>query len=426
MAGRALRYDDPAMPIDRPTASSLAVLLAIALLSLTSGVAAAAGEGDTDGDGLWDRFEERWGATDPEMRDTDRDGIKDGLEDEDGDRLSNLGEQRFRTDPTNPDTDGDGKRDGAEDFNRNGKPNAADQDTRPAPKDLTPDPADAFYDWPESYSNGCHTSADSAIIRPCTYGKAKARTRVAIFGDSHALQWLPALDKAGTQEGWAITSLTKSACPSVDVTFSGGAYDEFAKPCRRWRAAVLEWLAENPHDVVIISNAGRYPVTDEAGERVYGEAKEPLWQDGLARVIEALPPETRAVVLADTPNLERNPVSCLAKAGVMISDCTTRRGRALFPEHDEAERETAEANGAVFASLTDNVCPYDPCPVVSESTLMWRNESHLTATFAQQLWPAMRDIVADALATDEAEAPDVDAAEEAWPASDEARENAEG
>ena len=81
----------------------------------------------------------------------------------------------------------------------------------------------------------------------------------------------------------------------------------------------------------------------------------------------------------------------------LISDCTTRRGQALFPEHDAAERETAEANGAVFASLTENVCPYDPCPVVSESTLMWRNESHLTATFAQQLWPAMRDIVRDAL-----------------------------
>ena len=110
------------------------------------------------------------------------------------------------------------------------------------------------------------------------------------------------------------------------------------------------------------------------------------------------------MVLAYTPNLRRNPVSCLAQSGVMLSDCTTRRGQALFPEHAEAERETAQANGAIFASLTENVCPYDPCPVVSESTLMWRNESHLTATFAQQLWPAMRDIVAGALVTDDSAA----------------------
>ncbi len=391
---------------------TLSVLLACALLLLPAGTFAQ-GQGDTDGDGLWDRFESRWGATDPEKRDSDRDGIKDSLEDEDGDRLSNLGEQRFKTDPTDPDSDGDGVRDGAEDSNENGIPNAADQDTRPVPRPLDPLPRDAFYDQPESYSNGCHTTVDSAVIRPCTYGRKKSETRVALFGDSHALQWLPALDKAGRREGWAITTLTRSACPSVDVTFSGAAYDDYAAPCARWRESALEWLVENPHDVVIVSNAGRYPLTDEAGERVYGEAKEPLWQSGLERVLQALPDETQAVVLADTPNLRRNPVSCLAQTDVMLSDCTTRRGQALFREHDEAERETAEANGAIFSSLTEHVCPYDPCPVVSESTLMWRNESHLTATFAQQLWPAMRDIVRDASAMSASEVPEEAKATEA-------------
>ena len=373
-------------------------VLGLACASVLSAPVALGGDGDTDGDGLWDRFEERWGATDPEKRDSDWDGIKDALEDEDGDRLSNLGEQRFRTNPTNPDSDGDGVRDGQEDHNGNGVPNAVDQDRRPVPKDLRPDPLEAFWDVPESYSNGCHTSASSAIIRPCAYGKKGADTTIAIFGDSHALQWLPALDKAGRQEGWEVTTLTKSACPSVDVSFAGAAYDEYARPCRRWRANALEWLAENPHDVVIVSNAGRYPLTDESGERVRGEAKESLWQAGLERVLTALPEQTQAVVLADTPNLRKDPASCLAGFRVMLSDCTTRRGQALFLEHDEAERATAEANGAVFASLTEHVCPYDPCPVVSEDTLMWRNESHLTATYAQQLWPAMRDIVADALA----------------------------
>jgi hypothetical protein len=314
------------MAVYRALAATL-VLMACALL-LVPAVASAQGQGDTDGDGLWDRFEVRWGATDPQKRDTDRDGIKDSLEDEDGDRLSNLGEQRFRTDPANPDTDGDGVRDGAEDYNGNGTPNAAEQDARPVPRPLTPDPSEAFWDQPESYVNGCHTAADSATIRPCLYGNKGSDVRIALFGDSHALQWLPALDKAGRREGWAVTTLTKSSCPSVDVTFSGPAFDEFSRPCRRWRAAALDWLADDPHDVVIITNVGRYPLTDEAGDRVYGEGQEPLWQAGLARVLTSLPDETRAVVLADTPNLRRNPVSCLRQADVLLSDCTTRRGRA--------------------------------------------------------------------------------------------------
>jgi hypothetical protein len=378
------------------TRRSAAVTLALAIPFVLVPPASAA-DGDTDGDGLWDRFEERWGVTDPARRDTDRDGIMDALEDEDGDRLSNLGEQRFHTDPTDPDTDGDGRRDGAEDHNGNGRPNAADQDTRPPPADLDPDPSEAFWDLPASYGNGCHTGAHSAVIRPCAYGAGVSETRVALWGDSHALQWLPALHRAGVRSGWAVTAVTKTACPSVDVTFSGAAYDDAAKPCRRWREAAIRWLHANPHDLVIISNAGRYPLADESGERVYGEAKEPLWQAGLARVLEALPGESRVLVLGDTPNLRRNPVSCLARPRVMVSDCTTRRGQALAPAHDEAERETAEAHGAVFASLTEAVCPYDPCPVVSGSTLMWRNESHLTATFARQSWRAMRRVVAEAL-----------------------------
>ncbi len=71
----------------------------------------------------------------------------------------------------------------------------------------------------------------------------------------------------------------------------------------------------------------------------------------------------------------------------------------------------------MFADLTDVVCPYDPCPVVSGSTLMWRNESHLTATYAQQLWPAMRAVVEGALAGGDGAggAPDSDVAESGTP-----------
>jgi hypothetical protein len=53
-------------------------------------------------------------------------------------------------------------------------------------------------------------------------------------------------------------------------------------------------------------------------------------------------PRTTTAVLADTPNPRHDPDSCLGQSAVMFSDCTTRRGQALFPEHEEAERQTAE------------------------------------------------------------------------------------
>jgi hypothetical protein len=89
---------------------------------------------DSDCDGLTDA--EEWGnlypgnlKTDPGRRDTDGDGLRDGLE---VGRTSSVNtsagcdfvgdaEAQSRTNPANPDTDGDGLLDGAEDTSRNGK-----------------------------------------------------------------------------------------------------------------------------------------------------------------------------------------------------------------------------------------------------------------------------------------------------------------
>ena len=87
---------------------------------------------DSDVDGLVDEYEIEIG-TDPTKRDTDGDGVRDGLEgpmtgtdplvaditcleddDRDGDGLLTCEELRLGTDPKSPDTDGDGLLDGAE------------------------------------------------------------------------------------------------------------------------------------------------------------------------------------------------------------------------------------------------------------------------------------------------------------------------
>ena len=376
-------------------AAGTVLVLTLLGASLLGAQSLQAASSDRDHDGLRDRWEQRWGVTDPTKRDTDHDGIPDGSEDEDADRLSNLGEQRYGTDPTNPDGDGDGRKDGGEDSDGNGTRDALEQDRRPVPVGLSPPLTQAYWDLPSSYRNGCHSGMGTESIHPCVYGSRKGAVRIALFGDSHALQWLPALDRAGKRQGWRITALTKSACPSVDVDleFEGVVLEP---ACRRWRGAARRWLRKHPQDVVIITNEGRYPLVNAKGKRIYRRKKEPFWQAGLARVLDGLPKRTRAVVLADTPHLRRNPVSCLREARV-ISDCVSRRASTLLPRHDKAERRTARAHGALFVDLNTVICPYDPCPIVSGDTLMWRDESHLTATFARQLAPAVRAVIKRAL-----------------------------
>ncbi len=190
---------------------------------------------DTDGDFLSDAFEKTWGDTDPADKDTDNDGVEDSAEDPDDDRLSNRGEERYGTSPVNPDTDGDGTRDGAEDRDGDGKSNALEQDARAVPSGLLPTLGSARSDLPASYANGCHTGVYVKAIHPCVVGDSDGSVRITLFGDSHALQWLPALERAAKTRHWRVVTITKSACPSVDVIFEEPNFEGALPSCLEWR-----------------------------------------------------------------------------------------------------------------------------------------------------------------------------------------------
>jgi hypothetical protein len=83
---------------------------------------------DTDGDGLPDAYEQSESETDPDVADSDADGVIDGLEDWDEDTLSAYEEYRLGTDPLDNDTDGDGLTDGFESQTPGLDPTTADTD----------------------------------------------------------------------------------------------------------------------------------------------------------------------------------------------------------------------------------------------------------------------------------------------------------
>jgi hypothetical protein len=370
-------------------------------LALSLGLAPAAVvavTGDADDDGLSDSFETRYGLTDPNRRDSDGDGLIDAMEDHDGDRLSDLAEQRYGTDPSRPDSDGDGTPDGEEDSDGDGADDAREQDRRALPDDVEPKPRYAWWDRPPNYDDECHSQELDPELRPCTYGVDESETTVALFGDSHALQWQPGLKVAAFEHDWQLVTLTKMACPPGQVRSS--RKDPAAEDsCEIWRGRALDWIAENEPDVVLMTGAGRlYRLEDEHGERITGEARTEAWTGGLAATIKAMPEATRALVLADTPYLKTNPSLCLEQDPSDLVNCSTSRSDAIDSEFDAAERTATEAAGAMWADLNHAVCPYSPCPLVFDGTFGWRNRDHITASLSRMLAPSLGRAVLEALA----------------------------
>jgi peptidoglycan/LPS O-acetylase OafA/YrhL len=111
-------------------------------------------------------------------------------------------------------------------------------------------PESANESIPNAYSNGCHIgSSSNPQFKSCDYGTTEGyKTTIALVGDSHATQWLPAFDLAGKASGVRIKTFLMSGCAFGAVIFVDN--------CKDFSPWVLSSIAEpdNSFSAIYISN----------------------------------------------------------------------------------------------------------------------------------------------------------------------------
>jgi hypothetical protein len=375
---------------DRTTRLALfGLLVTLALLVPTTAIAA-----DRDGDGLRDAFERKYGVTSPKRDDSDRDGVVDGAEDGDWDRLSNLAEQRFGTDPGNPDTDGDGVRDGAEDHDGDGRRNSLQQDRRPLPANVRPSLASAIKDFGR-VAGGCDSALGSSALETCRFGPAGRGGRVVLMGDSHAAVMVDPFQRVARADGWRLATMLKGGCVPVPGLVSQGQYRlDRGRSCAEWLRKAIAAINKNPPHLVVITSSQSYKLMNDKGRFVPWRRYPALWQDGLKRMLRQMPEGTEVLMLGDVPRNKIRPLDCLRQDPSDMSRCQMRRLAPGERHVEVALRTTAREKGQHFGTLYYKICSYDPCPLVQGDVLVWRDRSHLTGTFARKLTPAVRELLA--------------------------------
>ena len=226
---------------------------------------------------------------------------------------------------------------------------------------------------PITYENGCHLNYHQSISPLCEFGKLDSTKTVVLFGDSHAAQWFPALNKLADEKGFKLVNLTKSACPSIAVTrASVGAFQ--MKNCEEWRSSAISRIAVMKPDLVILSSFEHYsPIGDP-------RKVEEWWVAGSKKSYQILQPlSPKLIYLLDTPLPERNIPDCLA---------TTREDRCV------ANAEKGLPQVADFQIINPSIwlCQTD-CSGIVRGNVAYRDASHISVAtsleLGDRLWLAL-------------------------------------
>ncbi|NNH71434.1 acyltransferase family protein [Nocardia uniformis] len=250
----------------------------------------------------------------------------------------------------------------------------------PPPAPMRPSVFEGQADAPPPTVDGCITP--NREVRTCTYGDTTAGRSIAVVGGSHSEHWIPALELLSYDYDFRIVTFLKEGCPLVLVDQPSYAEAPFPE-CREWSEEVLDRLAQDQPDWVFTISTRFRPYND--GDEVPPEYFD-VWSALSDRGMKVL-------ALRDTPRLRHNgvfykAVDCLAQRGTTPVSCGIDRAVALDPR-DPAEGPAAAYSNIFPLDLNDAVCRPDRCHVAEGNVLIYRDEHHLTASYARSLAPEL-------------------------------------
>lgn len=235
---------------------------------------------------------------------------------------------------------------------------------------LKPAPIALLDDRSEVYDTGCHQTQTASDVIVCEFGAPEGKTKVAVFGSSHAVNWLPAIDVLGRKNGWKVYSITKSAC-----TF---ARDD-DKSCNEWIDNATTYFAEHPVDVVFIGEISGKSSSEE-GERLIARRWKRISDLGI-----------EIIAIRPTPHLDTAPADCLPEH---IERCVIPREQAQVANSIALAAQTVPRVHVI--DMNDAICAKDVCSPVVGNIIAFRDWHHLTATYSKMLAPYLEQAIVDA------------------------------
>ena len=239
-------------------------------------------------------------------------------------------------------------------------------------------------DVPRFSSWRCTVQRMETRLARCGEGPQDALFTVALFGDSHAAQWAPALQAVAEERGWRLLYFMKVGCPALDVTLFAKSLGRDYSECDMWRQNALEMMQDVRPNLVVMSSFSNY-----------GELDPQAWREGSEGIFNALAAIQTVVVIRDSPHPGTDIPACLSRRSWQQKlDLPNRRETSCdFAPHHPNNTAAFRAQGEAASSfdnvhlldLTPLLCPEGVCVAETEERVLFRDRNHLTASYVRSL-----------------------------------------
>lgn len=264
--------------------------------------------------------------------------------------------------------------------------------TSAVPANLTPSLGDATTDEPDAAVDGCLLQYLQTQSPTCLFGDPNGSSSIVLWGDSHATMWFPAIDSYANAVHARLYVWTKATCPPVELPmFSPVLGREFSE-CDEWRDSIISQIQELHPALVVFGIApgydSAYQITQDG----------PQWLAGLTSAIHQVRQSgARVAVIGPVPGPPEPIPDCLSANLDDVTACNISPGGphaapgpvGIDVAGMQAEQSTVTAAGGAFIDVEPWFCTESTCPVIVDNLLVFRDVSHITATYANFLAPLM-------------------------------------
>jgi peptidoglycan/LPS O-acetylase OafA/YrhL len=245
-------------------------------------------------------------------------------------------------------------------------------------------------------AKGCIADYFDTNVKSCTFDSENSPVTLVLLGDSHAMQWFPAVESISKRNGWRLVLMVKSACAMVDAPYFYGPMGRRYEECSEWRRSALEKIRQIRPALTLMTFSEGYDFSDAQ------------CRTGTASVIKSLAESSQKVlVLRDNPRPGFDLPNCLAVRQWRSSFIPSISCQFALPPaskiYEFQKLAARNYRNVRTVDISSTICPGGICSGELDNIIVYRDTNHLTSSFVKSVEGVISEQIKKALAGGSAE-----------------------